>query len=292
MATINLILIALFALLLGGVFDLALPRYRLWKQKRVSAALPYHVFTNRFDVETHVRDIPDALLHISPDSERGFLTDAEAARQSREALFDTRVAEWGDMLDVATVDRSLRLVEPDAALILLLDHSGSLRGDCILQIAASVQLFSEIAARNGVCLEILGFSTAGWQGGFVRNQWLDQHKPSLPGRLCALHHIIHKSFDEPTLDRAGFLNILNENLLRENVDGEAILWAASRLRARKASRRFLVVISDGAPVDDTTLLQNDDRILWRHWHEVVGDIETSGDIAVGAVLLGGASIGP
>ncbi|WP_158595970.1 cobaltochelatase CobT-related protein [Oleomonas cavernae] len=130
---------------------------------------------------------------------------------------------------------------------------------------------------------MLGFTTLSWRGGKSRARWLWTRRPSQPGRLCDLLHIIHRSSDTQLHFGSSFRLMLRPNLLKENVDGEAIEWAVDRLRACPKTRKILVVISDGAPVDDSTLASNDLEILDRHLRQTVSTVEASTDIKIAAL---------
>ena len=135
---------------------------------------------------------------------------------------------------------------------------------------------------------MLGFTTVGWQGGRSRRRWLRSGRPWDPGRLCDLLHIVYQSSGAQSRGSAGgyWKPILRPDLLKENVDGEALEWAASRLRANSRKRKLLLVISDGAPVDDATLSANDLNILDRHLKQVARDLEASPDIDLAAIGIG------
>ena len=141
--------------------------------------------------------------------------------------------------------------------------------------------------RCGVKVEILGFTTRAWKGGQSREQWLSQNKPSQPGRLNDLRHIVYKAADAPWRRARRNLGLMmREGLLKENIDGEALLWAHRRLITRPEQRRILMVISDGAPVDDSTLSVNPGNYLERHLREVIEWIETQSPVQLIAVGIG------
>jgi cobaltochelatase CobT len=166
---------------------------------------------------------------------------------------------------------------------LLIDQSGSMKGAPIAAAASSVGLISEALTQMGVATEILGFTTAGWQGGFPRQQWLTQGRPKRPGRLCALAHIVYKRADEAEWSAESRDAFLHPDVLRENVDGEALEWAEARLLALPASRKLLIILSDGAPVDDATLFSNGPGYLMRHLHATIARIQREENVALGAV---------
>lgn len=170
---------------------------------------------------------------------------------------------------------------------LLIDNSGSMRGRPITIAALSADILARTLERCGVKVEILGFTTRDWKGGFSRKAWLEANRPPTPGRLNDLRHIIYKSADQ-RLNRArrNLGLMLKDGLLKENIDGEAIQWAYQRLRARREQRKILMVISDGAPVDDSTLSANSGGYLDAHLREVIGRIEKAGDIEMLAIGIG------
>jgi cobaltochelatase CobT len=175
----------------------------------------------------------------------------------------------------------------DTVVTLLIDNSGSMRGRPITIAALSADILARTLERCGVKVEILGFTTRDWKGGFSRKSWLDAGRKVDPGRLNDLRHIIYKSADQ-RLNRArrNLGLMLKDGILKENIDGESILWAYNRLRVRREQRKILMVISDGAPVDDATLSANSGSYLDRHLREVIRNIERSGDVELLAVGIG------
>lgn len=172
----------------------------------------------------------------------------------------------------------------DTVVSLLIDNSGSMRGRPITVAAMSAEVLSRTLERCGVKTEVLGFTTRAWKGGKSREQWLKDGSPSGPGRLNDLLHIVYKAADEPwRRARNNFGIMLKEGLLKENIDGEALLWAHQRLLARPEQRRILMVISDGAPVDDSTLTHNPGNCLERHLREVINWVETRSDVQLLAI---------
>lgn len=265
--------------------------WRLWRRPRERNAPttakdgpegePYRVFTKAHDVELTAADIPARLRKLSP-LKRTHYAKAELWVAQREHLlrFDSEQAP------VAQIEQTLRGAIDDPAgltLCLLIDQSGSMKGAPIAAVASAIRVVSEALTRIGVPTEILGFSTAGWQGGFPRQEWLRQGRPRRPGRLCALAHIVYKRADETEWSRESRDAFLHPDVLRENVDGEAIEWAAARLEKLPATRKLLVVLSDGAPVDDSTLLENGPSYLVRHLHSVIARIEGDDRIQLAAI---------
>jgi len=175
----------------------------------------------------------------------------------------------------------------DTVVTLLIDNSGSMRGRPITIAALSADIISRTLERCGVKVEVLGFTTREWKGGHSHKQWVKDGKPAQPGRLNDLRHIIYKSADVSwRKGRRNLALMLKDGLLKENIDGEAILWACERLMARPEQRRILMVISDGAPVDDSTLSVNNSRYLDTHLREVIARIENHTPIELVAIGIG------
>jgi cobaltochelatase CobT len=175
----------------------------------------------------------------------------------------------------------------DTVVTLLLDNSGSMRGRPITVAATCADILARTLERCGVSVEILGFTTRAWKGGQAREKWLKDGKPVNPGRLNDLRHIIYKSADAPWRRARRNLGLMmREGLLKENIDGEALLWAHSRLIARREQRKILMMISDGAPVDDSTLSVNPGNYLERHLRAVIDLIETRSPVELLAIGIG------
>jgi len=175
----------------------------------------------------------------------------------------------------------------DTIVTLLIDNSGSMRGRPITIAAICADILSRTLERCSVKVEILGFTTKNWKGGKSREEWNKKNKIKNPGRLNDLRHIIYKSADSHWRQSKKNLGLmLKEGLLKENIDGEAILWAYNRIKKRKEERKILMVISDGAPVDDSTLSVNSGDFLERHLKKMVKLIETKSDIEILAIGIG------
>ncbi len=175
----------------------------------------------------------------------------------------------------------------DTIVSLLIDNSGSMRGRPITIAALCADILSRTLERCNVKVEILGFTTKNWKGGESREDWNKNGKPQYPGRLNDLRHIIYKSADSNWRQSKKNLGLmLKEGLLKENIDGEAILWAFSRLKKRKEERKILMVISDGAPVDDSTLSVNSGDFLEKHLKKVVKNIQDNKDFEILAIGIG------
>ncbi|MBI1251429.1 MAG: cobaltochelatase subunit CobT [Alphaproteobacteria bacterium] len=218
------------------------------------------------------------------------------AKQNRAWTFDL---EEG-ILDTARLTRviidpmsALSFKEEDEAdfkdtvVTLLLDNSGSMRGRPIMIAALSADILARTLERCGVKVEILGFTTRAWKGGMAKEEWLKAGRPPQPGRMNDLRHIVYKSADAPWRRARRNLGLMmREGLLKENIDGEALLWAHDRLLARTEQRRILMVISDGAPVDDSTLSANPGNYLERHLRAVIHWVETRSPIELIAIGIG------
>ena len=175
----------------------------------------------------------------------------------------------------------------DTVVTLLLDNSGSMRGRPIMVAALCADVLARTLERCGVKVEILGFTTKAWKGGLSREDWIKNGKPPTPGRLNDLRHIIYKSADAPWRRARRNLGLMmREGLLKENIDGEALMWAHERLIGRPEQRRILMVISDGAPVDDSTLSVNAGNCLERHLRQVIEFIETRSSVELLAIGIG------
>jgi len=209
------------------------------------------------------------------DQEEGLL---DAARLARIVIDSTHSLSY-------KVERDTDF--RDTVVTLLIDNSGSMRGRPIGIAAISADIMARTLERCGVKTEVLGFTTRAWKGGQSREQWLAAGRPPKPGRLNDLRHIIYKQADEPWRRAKANLGLMmREGLLKENIDGEALLWAHNRLIARTEERRILMVISDGAPVDDSTLSVNNGTYLERHLRQVIAWIETRSPVELIAIGIG------
>ena len=175
----------------------------------------------------------------------------------------------------------------DTVVTLLIDNSGSMRGRPISIAAISADIMARTLERCGVKTEILGFTTRAWKGGQSRESWLAAGRPGAPGRLNDLRHILYKAADEPWRRAKKSLGLMmREGLLKENIDGEALLWAHNRMMGRPEDRKILMVISDGAPVDDSTLSVNNGAYLERHLRQVINWIENKSPVELCAIGIG------
>ncbi|MEO5809507.1 MAG: cobaltochelatase subunit CobT, partial [Sphingomicrobium sp.] len=274
-------------------------------------ASDYKPFTTRFDETVAAADLCDeeeltrlrAYLDQQMASLGGVVTRLANRLQRRLMAQQARSWEFDreeGMLDSARIARVI--VSPghslsykieretafkDTVVSLLIDNSGSMRGRPISIAATSADILARTLERCGVATEILGFTTRAWKGGQSREAWLGEGRPLHPGRLNDLRHILYKRADEPYRHARRSLGLMmREGLLKENIDGEALLWAHSRLLARPEERRILMVISDGAPVDDSTASANGGAYLERHLSQVIEWIETRSSVELAAIGIG------
>ncbi len=209
------------------------------------------------------------------DLEEGMLDASKLSRIITQPLFPLSYKQEKDM--------EFR----DTIVTLLIDNSGSMRGRPITIAAICADIMARTLERCGVKVEILGFTTKAWKGGQSREEWINEGKPSYPGRLNDLRHIIYKPADAPWRRSKNSLGLmLREGILKENIDGEALIWAHERLLGRLEDRKILMVISDGAPVDDTTLSSNSGNYLELHLKQVISFIESKSPIELVAIGIG------
>jgi cobaltochelatase CobT len=247
----------------------------------------YRVYTTKFDLQLMADDIDVALGRLR-DDHRSALDTAWDALQ-------TSLLPWRTVLHVRAAEAASRIrgkmsaeQRADTAITLLIDQSGSMRGQKMLFAAATADVVQEFLLTLGVTCEVLGFTTSRWKGGRSRNRWKWRFSPRHPGRLNDLLHIIYRSADDRRASTGGwaFRQMLRPDLPKENIDGEAILWASERLSALPNNRKHLIILSDGAPVDDSTLLENGPTYLADHLRDVVEDIVTAGDVNIAAMGIG------
>ena len=271
----------------------------------------YKVFATRFDEEIDAEDLADPAelerLRAYLDQQLEPLKGAVArlANRLQRRLQAQQNRAWDFDLEEGTLDagRLARVVANpmtplsfkmerdtefrDTVVTLLLDNSGSMRGRPISIAAISADVLARTLERCQVKVEILGFTTRAWKGGQSREAWLAQHRPALPGRLNDLRHIVYKGADAPWRRARPNLGLMmKEGLLKENIDGEALEWAHRRLTGRPEARRILMVISDGAPVDDSTLSVNPANYLEKHLRDVIALIERRRLVELIAIGIG------
>jgi len=282
-----------------------------WPQNDPLPIRPYTAFTTDFDQVVPAEDLcdPTELLRLREQLDRqldklqGVVTKLANRLQRRLLAKQTRSWEFDleeGLLDVAKLSRVV--IDPyaplsfkeekdadfrDTVVSLLIDNSGSMRGRPITIAATSADVMARTLERCGVKVEILGFTTRAWKGGKSREQWVEQGKPEKPGRLNDLRHIIYKGADTPWRRvRRNLGLMLKEGILKENIDGEALMWAHNRLLGRPEQRRILMVISDGAPVDDATLSVNSGNYLERHLRDAIEWIESKSSVELIAIGIG------
>lgn len=273
--------------------------------------LDYRAYTNRFDETARAEDLCDAeeltRLRTYLDKQLSNLQGVvgRLANRLQRRLLAQQNRSWEFDLEEGVLDpaRLSRVVtDPmsplsfkrekdmdfrDTVVTLLLDNSGSMRGRPISVAATCADILARTLERCGVKVEILGFTTRAWKGGQAREAWLQAGKPPGPGRLNDLRHIIYKSADAPWRRARKNLGLMmREGLLKENIDGEALYWAHQRLLGRPEQRRILMMISDGAPVDDSTLSVNPGNYLEKHLRAVIEEIEMRSPVELIAIGIG------
>ncbi len=287
---------------------MAAPGRRNWDSAPVS---DYKPFTTRFDEIVEAKELCDeeelgrlrAYLDQQMASSQGVVT--RLANRLQRRLMAQQARNWDfdqeeGMLDAARLARVV--VSPEHSLSykieretefrdtvvgLLIDNSGSMRGRPIAIAAICADILTRTLERCGVATEVIGFTTRAWKGGQSREAWLAEGRPAHPGRLNDLRHILYKRAEEPYRHARRNLGLMmREGLLKENIDGEALLWAHNRLIARPEERRILMVISDGAPVDDSTASANGGAFLERHLRQVIEWIEKRSSVELTAIGIG------
>ncbi|THV22460.1 cobaltochelatase subunit CobT [Peteryoungia ipomoeae] len=271
----------------------------------------YKIFTQEFDEEITAEELCDEAeldrLRAFLDKQLAHLQGAvgRLANRLQRRLMAQQNRSWDFDLEEGYLDpaRLTRLIidpmQPlsfkkekdtkfrDTVVTLVIDNSGSMRGRPITVAASCADILARTLERCGVKVEILGFTTKAWKGGQSREAWLAGGKPPAPGRLNDLRHIIYKSADAPwRRSRRNLGLMMREGLLKENIDGEALMWAHNRLIGRREQRKILMMISDGAPVDDSTLSVNPGNYLERHLRAVIEQIETKSPVELLAIGIG------
>ena len=271
----------------------------------------YKIFTNKYDEVEKAEELEneDEILRLRKNLDQQLLhlqnLVAKLANKLQRQLLAKQNRSWEFDLEEGLLDASKLsrvIIDPfhslsykieketefkDTVVTLLIDNSGSMRGRPISVAAICADILSRTLERCSVKVEILGFTTKNWKGGKSREVWNAENKPANPGRLNDLRHIIYKSADKPWRQSKKNLGLmLKEGLLKENIDGEALLWAFKRISARKEERKILMVISDGAPVDDSTLSVNSGDYLEKHLKQTVKWIEENSNVEILAVGIG------
>ena len=271
----------------------------------------YKIFTNRFDEIAKAENLEtvDEILKLRKNLDQQLISFQDLinklANKLQRQLLAKQNRAWEFDLEEGLLDSSKLtriIIDPynslsfkkekdldfkDTIVTLLIDNSGSMRGRPITIAALCADILSRTLERCSVKVEILGFTTKNWKGGKSREEWNKNNKPKNPGRLNDLRHIIYKSADTHWRQSKKNLGLmLKEGLLKENIDGEAISWAFNRLKKRKEERKILMIISDGAPVDDSTLSVNSGDFLEKHLKQTVKFIENKTDIEILAIGIG------
>jgi len=281
------------------------------KDQKILKKGKYKVFTHEFDEVKNAEELEkeNEIIRLRKNLDQQLVNlqslIAKLANKLQRQLLAKQNRSWEfdleeGILDAAKLSRiitdpfhslSYKLEKKtefkDTIVTLLIDNSGSMRGGPISVAAICADILSRTLERCSVKVEILGFTTKNWKGGKSREKWNSENKPTNPGRLNDLRHIVYKSADKPWRQSKKNIGLmLKEGLLKENIDGEALLWAFKRIALRKEERKILMVISDGAPVDDSTLSVNSGDYLEKHLKQTVKWIEENSNIEILAVGIG------
>lgn len=279
--------------------------------QHASGVLEYHAYTTCFDQIVHARDLAgkDHARRLRAELDQEISEHRQVAvrlaNRLQNSLMTLKKRAWTFDLDDGLLDTtrlSRLVVDPSSPLVykqerssqtrdtvvsFLIDNSGSMRGRPITLAAMFADILAQALERCHVATEILGFTTREWRGGQTHKNWRAEGKPDDPGRLSDLRHVIYKAADEPWRRARQSLGVmLWPDLLRENIDGEALLWAHDRLSGRGEQRRILIVISDGVPADDATLTANGSAYLDAHLQHVIEWIETRSPVELLAIGIG------
>ena len=271
----------------------------------------YHPYTTRFDAISHANELcGEAELDnlrsvLDQHIEKSHIPISRLANRLQRHLQATQLRGWDFDIEEGLLNSSRLpriIINPahslsfmkerassfrDSVVTLLLDNSGSMTGRSIITTAVTADILSRTLERCGVKVEILGFTTRDWKGGESRRKWIDDAAPENPGRLNDIQHIIYKSANSPwRRSRRNMGLMLRQGILKENIDGEALLWAYSRLKHRIEQRKILMVVSDGAPFDDSTLSSNPKNYLDCHLKSVAYNIENSKAVELFAIGIG------
>jgi cobaltochelatase CobT len=271
----------------------------------------YRIYTDQFDEITKAEELEnsDELLRLRKSLDQQLLQlknfISKLANKLQRKLLAKQNRSWNFDLEEGLLDTSKLtriIMDPlnslsfkkekdiefkDTLVTILIDNSGSMRGKPISVAAICADILSRTLERCMVKVEILGFTTKHWKGGLSREKWMKNEKPNLPGRLNDLRHIIYKSADTPWRQAKNNMGLmLKEGLLKENIDGEALKWAFNKMNKRKEDRKILMVISDGAPVDDSTLSTNTSDYLENNLKKTVKWIEDKSNIELLAIGIG------
>ena len=278
---------------------------------RIQVGVNYGAFTNEFDEIVDAEDLcePDELLRLRQLLDQQLVSlqhaTSKLANRLQRRLLAKQNRSWEFDLDEGILDTSKLpqvVIDPmnplafkqeketkfrDTVVTMLIDSSGSMRGRSITIAAVCGDILGRTLERCSVRVEILGFTTRAWRGGQSREEWINAGKPQNPGRLNDLRHIVYKAADDPWRHARRNLGLmLREELLKENIDGEALIWAHNRLVVRQEHRKVLMVISDGLPVDNSTLLVNPSSYLEQHLKYAIDAIENHSPVELVAIGIG------
>ena len=249
----------------------------LWKQKLNDGE--YSIYTTAYDVEVTGEELSSRLSK----AERKTLDEQVEVfeRATEKCRTETSL---NSLAHIDAILASKPQIGETTTVSLVVDHSGSLKGQRAIIACLVVQLISDFLSRLGVKYEILGFTTAAWKGGKSRQNWIGKGRPRNPGRL---NDVLHIRYREASNKNPGapwsVYNMLRNDILKENIDGEAVFWAAERLKDLDSEQNLVIVISDGAPVDDSTLNENQNDFLWRHLKAIVSDLKMTPGFRIAAI---------
>ncbi|EBA18291.1 Cobalamin biosynthesis protein CobT [Roseobacter sp. SK209-2-6] len=239
----------------------------------------YSIYSTAYDVEITGEELSQELSSV----DRKSLEEQVKAFERATAVHRTKTSLNSLSHIDAILSHNANLGET-TAVSLVVDHSGSLKGQRAIVACLVVQMVSDFLSRLDVRFEILGFTTAAWKGGKSRQLWIDRGRPRNPGRLNDVLHIRYRDASNTNPSAPWSVhNMLRSDILKENIDGEAVFWAAERLKNLEADQNLVIVITDGAPVDDSTLSENHPDFLWRHLAAVIADIKTTPGFRIAAI---------
>jgi cobaltochelatase CobT len=256
-------------------------------KERSKITSAYRVYTTKFDRVVSASDLQSVLGQMTTKDQRA-LDEAWNELQSGLLPWRTKLHIAGSELAEQMRSGMTQEQREDIVVSLLFDQSGSMRGQKMLFSAASADVAQEFLVSLRIGCEVLGFTTSHWRGGRSRRRWNWRFSPRNPGRLNDLLHVVYRDASDNRASTGGwsYRQMLRADLPKENIDGEAIEWAASRLRNIPRKRKILVVLSDGAPVDDSTLNENGPEYLRDHLRNVVEDLNCEGEIEIAALGIG------
>lgn len=247
----------------------------------------YRIYTTKFDRTVGAAELDSVLGQLSRKDQNQL---EEAWNELQSGLLPWKTKLQIESTELADQIRAKMSADQRECVVvsLLFDLSGSMRGQKMLFSAATADITQEFLGTLQIASEVLGFTTSQWKGGRSRRRWKWRFKPRNPGRLNDLLHVVFRTSDDSRVSLGNWVyrQMLRPDLPKENIDGEAIEWAASRLRNVDRSRKILIVLSDGAPVDDSTILENGNRFLSDHLEDVVQRLMREGDIEIAAFGIG------